>query len=419
MNDGAPTPWPTARLVAVLVVGVVLGAVLTLIVQDRGAADDVADRPAPTTVAEVRPPSPGADPTEAAAGPPTKQVLLAWQVEPLPVGLTSSVAALDGVERTTTVRHATVGFVGAEVDGVATPGPVDRSVVPVDLIAVDPVAYPTFVPADLASTFAGLGPRDVILGRTSARLRDLDVGAHVLLEPFDVVVRPTITLRVAAVVDDAVIGGAEMAVSSLPGHEFGLDPDRYLLVAHHGDRPAIEGQIRSMVAGPVRFRGPGETPYLRDGDAVLPQAIVKATFGEFSIGRLRSFEQDAAWLDANLVETDVPVLGRVRCHRGVVDDLRAAMEQIEREQLTYLIDPTPSSQACFYPDIIERTGALSRGFWGIAVVLNSGKNPTGSGSVQDPRIVAILQDHGFTWGGDFLVPEPAYFEYVGPATSEP
>lgn len=417
--DRPNVPWRSLRLVAVLLVGVVLGAVVTLVVQDRGAADDAV---APRASVPERPV--GAEPTDAGPtdpepGPPAQQLLLAWQVEPLPSGMAPSVASLDGVEQTTTVRRATVGFVGSEVGGAPGPGPAIGTVVPVDLVAVDPASYPAFVPAELATSFADLGPRDVILGRTSAQLRGVDVGARIRLEPIDIVVRPTVTFEVTAVVDDAAIGGAELAVGTDAGRELGLEVDRYLLVAHHGDRTSIEDHIRDLVAGPVRFRGPGETPYLRDGDAVLPQSIVKGTYGEFSVDEVDVFAQDPSWLTANLVEVDLPVLGRVRCHRAVIDDLRAAMDQIEREQLAYLIDPTPSSLACFYPDVIERTGALSRGYWGIAVVLNSGKNPTGSTSVQDPRIIAILQDHGFTWGGDFLVPEPAYFEHLGSATSRP
>lgn len=397
-------------LVAVLMVGVVLGAVVTLVVQDRGAAEDRGPQ-ATGSAAEV--PETGPNAAGVDAGAPTQQVLLAWGPDPLPAELAAAVSTLDGVERATSVRHATVGFSGSEVDGRPGPGPASGLAVPVDLVAVDPAEYPAFVPPDLAATFAGLGTRDVVLGRTGAQLRGLGVGARIRLEPLDVAVRPTITFTVTAVVDDAVIGGAELAVGPEAGRELGLERDRYLLVAHHGDRATIEEGIRPLVGGALRFRGPGETPYLRDGDAVLPQAIVKATFGEFGVDERDVFVQDPAWLAANLVEADLPVLGRVRCHRAVLDDLRAAMDQIEREHLAYLIDPTPSSRACFYPDVIERTGALSRGCWGIAVVLNSVKNPTGSGSVQDPRVVAILEEHGFTWGGDFLVPEPAYFEHVG------
>jgi hypothetical protein len=420
VTEAASTRWRSLRLLAVLLTGVVLGAVVTLVVQDRGAADDTASPPANASgpaASDAEDDGGGAGTADPAL--PTQQVLLAWQVDPLPVGLGQAVAALDGVEQTTTVRHATVGFVGARVDGQPAPGPAAGTVAPVDLVAVDPTTYPTFVPPELAATFAGLGPRDVVLGRTSARLRGLDVGDVVDLAPLDITVRPTISFVVAAVVDDVVIGGAELAVDTGAGRELGLEADRYLLVAHHGDRATLEDGILEQVDGAIRFRGPGETPYLRDGDAVLPQAIVKAAFGEFTIGwSPAGLTQEPSWPAANLVDVDVAVLGSVRCHRGVIDDLRAAMDQIEREQLAYLIDPTPSSLACYYPDVIERSGALSRGYWGIAVVLNSGKNPTGSGSVQDPRVVAIMQEHGFTWGGDFLVSEPAYFEHVGPTVTD-
>ena len=110
MRVEAPPRWRTAGLLAVLVVGVVLGAVVTLIVQDRGAAED--DRDARRTqTAAVAPGGAGRDGTGngsgngADVGAPTKQVLLAWQVDPLPDGLVETVAAIGGVEQATAVRQ--------------------------------------------------------------------------------------------------------------------------------------------------------------------------------------------------------------------------------------------------------------------------------------------------------------------------
>jgi hypothetical protein len=37
--------------------------------------------------------------------------------------------------------------------------------------------------------------------------------------------------------------------------------------------------------------------------------------------------------------------------------------------------------------------------------------------VQDPRLVEIFQQWGFTWGGQWLVSDPAHFEYVRPPGS--
>jgi hypothetical protein len=412
--DGARTRWVPLQLAGVLIVGVVLGAVLTFIVQDRGAAGD--DRPGSGAPAD---PNRHDGAVVGSGAPPTQQVLLAWSADPLPDGLGTDLVAVPGVERVTAVSHGAISLVERRPGGSAVVDPKGwpAQVVPADVIAVDPGDYPAFVPPELASTFAGLRAGEVVLGRTGAGLRGATVGD--VIEAEDTALGPVlIRLTVVAIVDDAVIGGAELAVSVPTGAELGLSPSRYLLIAHHGDRAAIEERVRSGVDELVRFRGPGETPFLRDGDAVLPQALVKARFGEFGLGEPDGPPvQDQTWFDDHIVTVDLPVLGRVQCHRGVIDDLRAAMEQIEREHLDYLIDPTPSSRACWYPDIIDRTGMLSRGYWGIAVVLNSMKNPTGSSSVQDPRIVTIMQEHGFTWGGDFLVPEPSYFEHVGSATA--
>ncbi|MEX1004472.1 MAG: M15 family metallopeptidase [Acidimicrobiia bacterium] len=59
------------------------------------------------------------------------------------------------------------------------------------------------------------------------------------------------------------------------------------------------------------------------------------------------------------------------------------------------------------------SAGLSRHSWGAAVDINAPTNPYGSDGTQDPRLVAIMQSWGFTWGGDWLVPDPMYFEFGG------
>ena len=67
---------------------------------------------------------------------------------------------------------------------------------------------------------------------------------------------------------------------------------------------------------------------------------------------------------------------------------------------------------CFAPTLVGATGAPSRHAWGAAIELNFGANPTGVESVQDPRLIDVLERWGFTWGGRWLVPDPSYFEYL-------
>jgi hypothetical protein len=50
----------------------------------------------------------------------------------------------------------------------------------------------------------------------------------------------------------------------------------------------------------------------------------------------------------------------------------------------------------------------------VAVDLNYAANPTGQVTIQDPRLVSIMERWGFTWGGNWLVPDAAHFEWVSP-----
>jgi hypothetical protein len=224
-------------------------------------------------------------------------------------------------------------------------------------------------------------------------------------------------VTVAGVVSDTAIGGAEMAVDLATGERLGLGVDRYLLAAYDGERAALEGRLRSSLpaGAAVRFRGPGETPFLRNGDAVLPQVLIKQRFGEFAYrpGAGDGFDQDPAWQDRNLVTVDLPIIGQARCHREVADALAGALGEVASANLAGLIDPDGFA-GCWNARNTRAGTSVSRHAWGVAVDLNFGTNPTGLASVQDPRLVAIFRRWGFTDGSGWLVPDAGHFEYVSP-----
>ena len=141
---------------------------------------------------------------------------------------------------------------------------------------------------------------------------------------------------------------------------------------------------------------------------------MKERFGEFAFRQLagRDFEPDPVWVRDHLVEADIPLLGRVRCHRAIVADLRDAMLELERANLGYLVAPDGFA-GCYVPRLIAAEGSPSRHAWGIAVDVNWPKNPQGQAGAQDARLVEALTARGFAWGGDWLVPDPAHFEWVG------
>lgn len=163
----------------------------------------------------------------------------------------------------------------------------------------------------------------------------------------------------------------------------------------------------------MRFRSPTETTWLRHGDAVTPQVFIKRAYGEFAYRDLpsRDVEIEPAWIDANITDAEVPILGSVRCHRATIVPLTTALQSLADENLAHLVDPSGFA-GCWSPRRIDDDQPLSRHAWGIATDLNITDNPRGSFSSQDPRLVEAMRNAGFTWGGLWLVPDPGHYELV-------
>ena len=423
--DQRPAEAVLTRLAVIIgaaLAGGLLGGGVMVAIQ---AADSQSEDPAPPRRASTERAATTADPpsAQAPASPtatarqatPVPSVLLAWSRSGagrgLDPGLEPAAAALANVSATSLVRGGNLDLLGShDMEGTRVDTLSPGWAIPLDAAAVDPVRHADFVPIADRAAIAGLRPGEAVLGRTSAEVRRLAVGGVIELAGGQSVV-------VSAVVEDAGIGGAELAVDVPTGERLGLTTPRYLLVAYRGDRPALEDHLRAAIAAGtvVRFRGPGETPYLRHADAVLPQAQIKARFGEFSYrpGGGGGFEQDPAWQAENIVTRRVPILGTVRCHRGIIDALAGALTEIEKAGLTGLVDRA-GYDGCFNPRFVAGSDSVSRHAWGVAFDMGFSSNPTGLESVQDPRLVEIFRRWGFTSGDSWLVPDAGHFEFVTP-----
>jgi D-alanyl-D-alanine carboxypeptidase len=384
----------------VAVAGLALGAVSMLAMGDAVRAGEEPAPPRAKIAEETAVPTAPGDP-----------VVLVWTPDGLPPGFGAAVANLPEVEQVSEVLGDSVRMASSHgADGSAVEEFRDGWVVALDALAVDPMTYAAFLPKGAGATVEALAPGQAILGATSAQLRRVSVGASIGLDTGEHV-------RVVAVLDDALVGGAELVVAR--GSLSGVQTPRFLLVEHRGARAQVEGAIRRLLpAGEaVRFRAPGETPLLRHGDAVLSQAEVKARFGEFAFrpGRGRDIEIDPAWERANIVTADLPLLGRVRCHRAIADEFRAVLADLEQRNLGYLVAADGFS-GCYVPRLVDPGGALSRHAWGIAADINWPKNPEGQLGNQDERLISAFTERGFAWGGPWLVPDPAHFEWVGTTT---
>jgi hypothetical protein len=369
-------------------VGVLVGAGASLAIEGP-------DTEAPATPSVATVPVPQAD----------EGLLLVWTSGGLPAGLAASVAQLPDVAGVTSVRGRAVDLHrSVDADGTVVDQPATGWAIPLDGIAIDPATF-----ADVAGFDARLGPGQALLGATSARVRRLGAGAVLDVEGGPV--------TVIGVVDDTVVGAAEVVFAVDEGARHGVTTERYLLVRHQGARAATERAVREVLPPgvAVRFRSPGETPFLREGDAVLPQALIKDRFGEFSYRRAsgRDVEIDSSWVAEHIVTADVPLLGRVRCHRTFMPAFAGALGDLRDEGLGYLVDQAGFA-GCWAPRLVDVGRPLSRHAWGAAFDINVLKNTAGRGSAQDPRLVAIMRRWGLTFGGSWLEPDPAHFEYLRP-----
>jgi hypothetical protein len=224
---------------------------------------------------------------------------------------------------------------------------------------------------------------------------------------------------VAAVVDDVLIGAAEAALPlGVAADLLAVEAERYLLIRYSGTRKDLESTIRAGLPEgvAVRIRAPGETPVLRHGDAVLPQVLIKKQFGEFAYrpGQDLTFAIEPGWVEANIITSNVPLLGPVTCHRNLLPAVTGAMEELEERNLAFLIDPG-GFRGCFNPRYIANRRDISRHTWGAALDINIGSNPEGLQSIQDPRLIEVMERWGLTSGHEWLIPDPGHFEYVQPS----
>jgi hypothetical protein len=408
--QGGVGRWVPPAVAAVLGLAVGAGPALAL----QRPPDPPRSLPAPVASAVPSPTAAGA-PTPTRPVAPADRVLLVWTPGRLPEGLAGRVGRVRGVRAVTVVRGGLLGLAGSvDADGRSVDRPRPGATIPIEAVGFDPTTYPALLPASARASFAGLRPGEALLGATSARLRRLGPGGRLRLAS-----GPGSRgrwLTVAEVVDDALVGAAEVAVTIAGARTIGVATDRYLLLTYRGGRTAVAGRLRRALASsrlPVRLRGPGETPFFRAGDAVLPQAMVKERFGEFAWrkGPGDGFVQDPAWQAASLATAGVAILGRVRCNRALLPALAGAMGELRQRGLARLVDPQAYA-GCWNPRLTRSGSGVSRHAWGAAVDLNVAGNPTGLASAQDPRLVEVMERWGFTWGGRWLVPDPAHFEWL-------
>jgi hypothetical protein len=230
-----------------------------------------------------------------------------------------------------------------------------------------------------------------------------------------------VRVEVAAILPDELVGAHELMVSREVGRSIGVIRDRYALLQPVG-RPTdrqLAKEIRGLVPRGlgVQVRAPGETPYFRMGDAVLPPVQLKVLFGEFAAkptpGRPGYLTLDPAWVRTHIATEDVPLLGSVTCNVALFPQIRGAIQELIDDGLAGTIHGYSGCYAHRFANRDPRA-AISHHTWGVALDINVAENPYGAPPDQDPRMVAVFERWGFIWGGTFVLPDGMHFEYRRP-----
>lgn len=341
------------------------------------------------------------DATPSWAPPPARSLVLAAATGDLPDGYATRAAAQQGVDAVTVVRAATLELVRTrDADGRTVDELPDDWRYPLEVLAVDAQSYAA---AHGAPAIARLGPDEVALGTTSAALRRIGIGGSLEFRDGHV-------LRVAAVLPDDTVGAAEGLVTTdaaLP-----VDRARFLLasVADDTDPATVVRALEALTDEPITVRSDTEVTLLRHGVEAMPPAHLKWHFGEFALtdGPGRWFQHGASWQREHWRVDEVPLLGELQCHHAMFAPLSAAMQELVDRGLAHHIDVADTG-GCWAPRTYDGVTPSSHA-WGMAIDLNVAGNHYGYPPTIDAEVVAVMQAHGFVWGGDWAVPDGMHFE---------
>lgn len=335
--------------------------------------------------------------------------LLVWSPGGLPAGTERLLEDTAGVRDATTVLAELDWIRSSWSGGSSVDRPRAGFAIPFEMAVVEPREYASFVPPDERADIRSLDRGEILLAETEAVLRGAGRGLRLDLHER--------TVRASGVVSDHATAAYE-ALAPAPAPAEWDEPRRYVLIhlKDSGRRRSVREAVgRTLGPGsPLRLRARGETPFLRYGDAVMPQLLVKEAFGEFSAraGSDGRITIDPVWVVRNLRNRSAPLLGRLTCHRALWPQLEAALRELEGRGLSHVLDASDQA-GCWVPRFIgwDPGGWLSHHAWGIAVDVNVSDNPFGAPPDQDPRLVATMERWGFTWGGRWLIPDGMHFEW--------
>ncbi len=211
-----------------------------------------------------------------------------------------------------------------------------------------------------------------------------------------------------------IVKSISAVVNDKRGRQLGIPVDNALLVSTGGFTPSV---VRPRLKQVLPAATTMETLAL-EFDSSVRTAVLSGTTVSQAVGTFSytphpdgTVTPQSSWVRDYIRTERVPIIGSVTCNKGVLPQLRAALEDVVQQGLAAQIHPGEYA-GCYYPRYIANDPAkgLSLHSWGIAVDLNTPGNQRGTVGQMDRRVVAIFKHWGFAWGGDWNYTDPMHFE---------
>lgn len=275
---------------------------------------------------------------------------------------------------------------------------------PVRVAAVDPIAFRPLTPevtANAPGVWKRLLEGDVAVRHDVAYRYQLELGEAVELHA-----QHQVPVRVGVFASNGAPPVADVVVPWEVGEQLGFGTVNKLAVAVDDSHP-----VEAVAERIVGLMGGGAADVVEEPTAQL--ARITGGFEPFSYVDYGDgmIQVDGRWVSRWITRVNLPIVGEARCHRLMVPQLVAALEEIRAKGLASLIHRDQFA-GCWMPRHIDwdPRKPISMHAWGLAVDINSQENWIGQTPQMDPRIVAVFERWGFTWGGRWARPDGMHFE---------
>jgi hypothetical protein len=224
----------------------------------------------------------------------------------------------------------------------------------------------------------------------------------------------THTVTVGLVPPPSEIGNPEILASPALAGSWGMSRPSSIVIWGISSRDAIDAALANRLPKTlIRIRHSWDAP---DPDATLGNSQMKTLVGDFQYaGDGDPITIEAGWRGANIIPASTPFVGGIFCNKNVIPAIQGALNEIGNNGLGGLV--YRGAGGCFGPREVRAEGSttggsLSRHSYGIALDIDTDRNPLGGVPHMDCRVVQIFRKWGFAWGGNFLTSDGMHFEWA-------